>query len=313
MEMMQHLIEAHWKIKKKVVDMLNLKETEKLTFVYQTVYNTAPVTFFDTVKKDGCVSAAFKIFTALSVSGKKNEETTFTVPKDSTFAYGLMEIQTEDGTLGIPPRTRKVRQFNVGWWSISSDSEDSCESLQQVKRELKMKEGLLQPLAGLPESTRQDLLKTLGQLLEDRNALAQLLDQLSTKVSDCPQSQAVSSFMELLKASNTSQKDAVEMLVNAMDTLPDGVPALLTTCSPDTLRVLKQLVSSLKEDGQAKLPESLPPPLQEGGELRWAAELLCSTNETLRELSEQWDRPEFPAVVLEVLCLVVSGLSLMSS
>ncbi|KAM9338737.1 uncharacterized protein ABDE67_018284 [Symphorus nematophorus] len=264
------------KIKKKVVDMLKLKETEKLTFVYQTVYNTAPVTFFDKVKKDS--SAAFKIFTALSVSGKKNEETTFTVPKDSTFAYGLMEIQTEDGTL-----------------------------------ELKMKEGLLQPLAGLPESTRQDLLKTLGQLLEDRNALAQLLDQLSTKVSDCPQSQAVSSFMELLKASNTSQKDAVEMLVNAMDTLPDGVPALLTTCSPDTLRVLKQLVSSLKEDGQAKLPESLPPPLQEGGELRWAAELLCSTNETLRELSEQWDRPEFPAVLLEVLCLVVSGLSLMSS
>ena len=45
------------------------------------------------------------------------------------------------------------------------------------------------------------------------------LDQFSTKVCDCPQSQAVSSFMDLLKASNasSSQEDAVHTLVNAMD------------------------------------------------------------------------------------------------
>lgn len=304
------------KIKKKILDMLRVKETEKLTFVYQTVYNTAPVTFFDIAGKSSSVSAACKIFLTLFVRGNKNEATTFTVPKEHTFAYGLMEITTEDGTLGIPPRTRKVRQYNKGWWSISSDSfaEDSRDTRQQVKTEIKMKEALLQPLADLPESTRHDLLETLCELLDDRDALPLLLDQWSTGQCGGPRSQAVSSFMDLLETSNVStpQKDAVHLLVDAMDTLPDGVPALLTTCSPDTLTVLNQLVSGLKEDGQAELPESPPPPLREEGEVRWAAELLCSTDDTLRELSEQWDRPEFPPeVLLEVLCLVVRGLSMM--
>ncbi len=45
------------------------------------------------------------------------------------------------------------------------------------------------------------------------------LDQFSTGVSGRPQSPAVSSFVDLLKASNasTSQKDAVHLLVDAMD------------------------------------------------------------------------------------------------
>lgn len=53
------------KIKKKIVDMLKLKEKEKLTFVYQTVYNIDPVQFFDIAGKDGSVSAACKIFFTL--------------------------------------------------------------------------------------------------------------------------------------------------------------------------------------------------------------------------------------------------------
>ena len=71
-------------------------------------------------------------------------------------------------------------------------------------------------------------------------------------------------------------------------------------------------VSSLKEEAQVTLPESLPVSLQEEGELRWAAELLCLTDQTLTELRDQWDRPEFPPeVLLELVCLVVQGLSLM--
>ncbi|XP_026210858.1 gasdermin-E-like isoform X3 [Anabas testudineus] len=307
------------KLNKKMVDMLKLKPTEKLAFVYQIVYNTNRVDFFVKVGEEGSVTAAFKTFFKLNVSDSKKEETKFTVPQESTFAYGLMEITTEDGILGIPPRTRKVRQYNKGWWNISSDGddEDFCQTLRQVKTEIKSKEHLLQPLEDLPESTRRHLLKTLVQILEDRRALTlleQTLDQDSTGASNRPQSQAVSSFMDLLEPSNvsTSQKDAVHLLVSAMDTLPDDVAALLTSCCPDTLRVLNQLVDGLKEDGDTKLPESLPPPLQEDGELRWTAELLCSTNQTLRELSDQWDSPELPAgVLLEVLSVVVRGLSLM--
>ena len=36
----------------------------------------------------------------LFLQGIKKEETSFTVPKDYTFAYGLMEITTKDETLG---------------------------------------------------------------------------------------------------------------------------------------------------------------------------------------------------------------------
>ncbi|KAF3701666.1 Gasdermin-E [Channa argus] len=300
-------------VKKKIVDMLKVTETDKLTFVYQTVYNTDRVDFFGKVEQAGSVSASFKKFLNLSVKESKEEKTRFTVPKESTFAYALMEITTDGGTLGIPPRIRKVNQYNKEWWKLSSDGEvdDFCLQLQQVKREFRKKEHLLQPLADLPESTSQDLRKHLRELLEDRDHLTLLeetWDQGSTGESDCPQS--VSSFMELLKTSNTStsQKDAVHLLISALDTLPDDLPELLTSCSPETLRVLNQLVDGLKGDGQTKLPESLP----QGEELRWVVELLCSTNQMLEDLSDQWDRPEFPpGVMLEVLSLVVRGLSLM--
>ena len=66
------------------------------------------------------------------------------------------------------------------------------------------------------------------------------------------------------------------------------------------------------EDGQARLPECLPVSLQEEGELCWVAKLLCLTDEKLKELRVEWDRPEFPPeMLLQLVCLVVKGLSLM--
>lgn len=56
------------KINKKIVNMLKLKKTEKLTFVYQIVYNTDSVEFFGKVGEDGSVSAAFKTFFKFHVS-----------------------------------------------------------------------------------------------------------------------------------------------------------------------------------------------------------------------------------------------------
>ncbi|CAI5660283.1 unnamed protein product [Oreochromis niloticus] len=265
------------KIHKDSLDVLGLKEKDKLMFVSQIVYNSSPVKVIRKSTTDGSIFTSY-------------------VKMLSVFAKGSS-------------KTRSLLD-----WLLGDDV--SNPTVQKVKEELEMKEALLQPLADLPESTRCDLLQALSELVEDGDNLSLLdktLDHCSNGVFECVQSEAVSSFMDLLNVSNisTSEQDAVHMLVSALHTLPDEVPPLLTRCSPDTLRVLDQLVDELK-DGRANLPESLPVPLQEGGELRWVAEFICLNDQKLKELSDGWDRPELPPeVLLEVLCLAVQGLSLM--
>ncbi|XP_067341200.1 uncharacterized protein [Channa argus] len=311
------------KIQRRTLDMLGLKDKDKLMFVYQTIYNTGPVKLTRSSKVDGSISGSCHKMLNLFVKGSKKEQTSFTVPEKSTFAYGLMEMTVfQEDTLNISCEPWRGHHSAIDMLigndaSLDDSDTNPCMTVQQVKKEIKKKEHLLQPLAYFPESTRRDLLKSLSDLLEDRDALSlleQTLDKCSKGAIERPQSQAVSSFVDLLDVCNTSsaQKDAAHLLVSAMDTLPDGIPMLLTSCSPDTLRVLNQLVDGLNGETQTNLPESLPPPLQEEGELRWVVELLCSSNQTLEQLSDQWDQPDFPpGVMIEVLSLVVRGLSLM--
>ncbi|CAI5666108.1 unnamed protein product [Oreochromis niloticus] len=288
------------KIRKENMELLGLKNNDKLTFVYQKVYNSGPVKMIRKSNKGGSISASCQKMLNVLIKGNKKEVTSFTVPENSTFGFGLMELKMDDEKLSL----------------FANDAINSKELLHKVKEELETKDHLLLPLGDLPESTRCDLLKKLSELAEDGDTLSlleQTLDQCTKGTSEHVPSEAVSSFMDLLDISNISSavKDAVHLLVSALDTLPDEVPPLLTRCSPDTLRVLNQLVDGLK-DSRAKLPESLPVPLQEGGELRWAAEFICLNDQKLKELSDGWDRPELPPeVLLEVLCLAVQGLSLM--
>ncbi|XP_005748492.1 uncharacterized protein LOC102207193 [Pundamilia nyererei] len=302
------------KIKKENMELLGLKDNDKLTFVYQKVYNSGPVKMIRKSNKSGSISASCQKMLHVLIKGSKKEVTSFTVPENSTFGFGLMELKMDDEELKITcePFTHKTGLFGL----FANDAINSKEMLHKVKEELETKDHLLLPLGELPESTRRDLLKKLSELAEDGDTLSlleQTLDQCTKGTSEHVPSEAVSSFMDLLDISNISSavKDAVHLLVSTLDTLPDEVPPLLTCCSPDTLRVLNQLVDGLK-DSRAKLPESLPVPLQEGGELRWAAEFICLNDQKLKELSDGWDRPELPPeVLLEVLCLAVQGLSLM--
>ncbi|XP_029985297.1 uncharacterized protein LOC115415803 [Sphaeramia orbicularis] len=293
------------KLKQEEVDGLRLKKSEKLKFVYQTVFNVAPVTFDKGEGSKGSMTAGCSLFTKLQMMVSRKQKMKFDIDANFTFAYSLMEITTDGGTLGIPRRTTKVDMCKPGCWPISSDS--AGDYLQTAVQEIKKKERFLQPLSGLKESTRRDLMNKLRQIKDDENALTQLEDTLdqNSSGSDLPQSDL-----------SSGQRRAVLLLVSAINTLPLGAAPLLIGSDPIALNDLRQLVRDLI-DGQVTHPEAPPPSLKEEGELSWAAELLCSTNQTLSQLSmpsKQWVGPDTPPeVLLEVLSLTVIGLDLMMS
>ncbi|MEQ2169228.1 hypothetical protein GOODEAATRI_022993 [Goodea atripinnis] len=88
-------------IKGDTLKLLKLKERDKLAIVYETVYNSGPVTIIKKSKKDGCISASFHKMANLMFKGNSKEDTTFTVPENSTFAFSLVEVLLEDGTMEI--------------------------------------------------------------------------------------------------------------------------------------------------------------------------------------------------------------------
>ncbi|KAM4720543.1 uncharacterized protein FYW61_015918 [Anableps anableps] len=82
------------------------QKTEKLAFVYQVFYNSSTVTLHSKAHGKGSIKSL-----AIKAKSSNKEETRFTVPKDSTFAFRLMEINTDGGKIEIPLRTRAVRRI----------------------------------------------------------------------------------------------------------------------------------------------------------------------------------------------------------
>ncbi|XP_062290783.1 uncharacterized protein LOC133995410 [Scomber scombrus] len=284
-------------IKKELLTKLTPNK-EMLFCVTQIVYNSSPVTLSSKALTGGSVSALFYEIFRCSLSGNTKREMRFTVPKDKILAYGLEKIKT------------------AVFRNISFDGDDSCKTLEDLAEGILQNQVYLDSLKTFPGSSRRNLLEALREIVPDKDALTLLEETLDEEMTECPQSKVVSEFMDLLrKASSKDQKeaddqrDAVHRLVIAMDSLPDGAAARLTACSNKTLTVLQQLVSRLMRDGQVSLPESLPVSLQEEG-LRWAAELLRLTDQDLKELRAEWDRPDYPPeMLLELVCFVVQGLN----
>ncbi|KAM9306914.1 uncharacterized protein KZ484_000263 [Pholidichthys leucotaenia] len=311
-----------WKVRKDVLDTLGLKNDDKLAFIYQIMYSTVPWELSKKSNTEGIFKASLKKL--LHISGKGSEEETeeFTVPENKTLAYELKEIKIENDKFKIVGPWPLEQKFWAKYVSDNPDG-DSCESLRKVKEELMKNEGLLNPLADLP--TRCDLLKNLREIIKDKalTLLEETMYAASEGEFECPESQVVSSFLKLLKEtpSNISTSTIkipvevaapVEMLVTSLDNLPGDMASLLTNCSPDTLSVLNQLVDKLKGDSRVQLPEPLPLPLQEEGEMYWAVTLLCLSNETMGKLSDFWDQLDYPPeILLQALCLSVRGLNLM--
>ncbi|KAM9307221.1 gasdermin-E-like [Pholidichthys leucotaenia] len=309
-----------------ILDTLRLKDGDKLGYIYQRIYNNRPVELSRKSNMDGSVSASCKQFLKVLVKGRRMVDTSFTVKENSTYAYGLCEITIKDNKLELSPQTWTHKRKSLVRYLTDSTDVDSSEILQQVKNELKIKEGALNPLAVLSKNTRCDLLTKLREIVEDEEAcslLVKTMDEGSGGVFECPQSEVVTLFLDLLKETPSTMSTpfikipdevagAVELLVTALDLLPGDMASLLTNCSPDTLSVLNQLVDKLKGDGEVQLPEPLPLPLREEGEMHWLVQLLRLTDHTSGELSHCWDQLDLsPEVLLEVLCLSVRGLNLM--
>ncbi|XP_035995791.1 uncharacterized protein LOC105925785 [Fundulus heteroclitus] len=290
--------------------LLKLKKKDKLAFVHETAYNTGPVTMFRKGSQKGSISGSLQKMATMCVSVDIQQDTTFTVKENSTFAYSLVEILLEGDTMEI-----SLENWTHKRKGLTSDALDS-DTMEQVQEKIEMMDSLMTPLEQLPESTRGDLLTRLREVLKEEDALSELeemMDQSGDQPCEHPQSQAARSFMDLLDKSQESSgvKDAAFLLVSAMNVLPEEMLRPLTSCSPETLTVLSQLVESLKDGDEVRLPASVPVPLQQDGELRWAADLLCSSEETLTELSDSWNRP--PEVLLEVLALTVRGVHMLQA
>ncbi|XP_049455221.1 uncharacterized protein LOC125902715 [Epinephelus fuscoguttatus] len=236
--------------------------------------------------------------------------------------------KAEEQRLSPPSPIRLVEKaLEPETFEPDDSTEETLETLQQVREKLLRTETVLRPLAHLPRVTRFALFQSLSVLSEDRDALTLLkkkLDQWRAgEPLEQPQSQSVCSVLHLLSGFATppshtgsrmtdSTLEAVYLLVSAMDKLPEHVTSLIAKYRPDTLRGLNQLVSSLMEDGQAHLSESLPAALQDGGQLHWLAVFLCSSDESLREPSEQTIvAGDEPGVLLLALCVAVRGLSML--
>ncbi|XP_044000609.1 uncharacterized protein LOC122847209 isoform X2 [Gambusia affinis] len=286
-------------IKDDDLKQLKLNKNYTLGFVYERAYNTQPVTLTSSTSCEGKVSGLHNSLLNVGVGMKAEVFTQYKVPENRTFAYSLVEITLNNGKIEIPLETwiHKKR--------LLSDAIDH-DILEKAIDGIEMKENILKLIDKLPESTGGDLLKKLREVLEEDDALSELEDILNES-SGPPVSKTVSSFMDILDQSKAPKaRDGLCVLVAALDVLPLPLQRSLTSGSPESITVLNQLVESLKDNDEPTLTGSVPAALQPDGDLRWAADLLCSSEETLKTLTDLFDLP--PEVLLEVLALAVMGI-----
>ncbi|XP_035995795.1 uncharacterized protein LOC105925755 [Fundulus heteroclitus] len=285
------------KLEQKVLDVLQLKDGEKLAFVKQRVFNTGPVHVFREASRSGSTGAKVLNLVSAGVKGGKAEKSKFTVPENKTFAFALKKLMVQDGVLGFSSEI----SYKAGSGVIASEA-------VLIEAGLQRNQAVLKPLAG-----RTDLLRGLVEVLEDRDALTLLEDTLDLVGSgeyQRPQCEAAAWFLTLLDVSTASREltDAVHLLVSALEALPGDLPALLARCDPGTLSCIIHMMDCLL---YGQVPPPLERPLQEDKELHRLVRLLHSAKD-FRDLRENF--PDFsPEALLELLYVGVRGLSLMQS
>ncbi|XP_047449307.1 uncharacterized protein LOC125013060 [Mugil cephalus] len=304
------------KFNKNKVKELKPKKTEKLALVNQIVYNTGDVQIIRASKKEGSVSAFCEKLFSLSLKGSKEKATSFTVPEKSTFAYGLAEIMIEEDKLEIPNVGYKIRLSSIFQTLYVGTPPPQSDPEVLAMKELEMNLSKMQPLADLPESTRRELLKKLCDVLKNQDDLSELeetLDQSIKGTYERPQSQTISSFLDVLDVSNVSSdvKTIVYMLVSALNALPDEVPTLLVTCDVEVLDFF-----IYKATNWRNIHREAPAVVK--NEFSWMLDFMETTKKTEDDEDEEdYDGPvifRFPLEKLrEMVCVAMKGIKILRS
>ncbi|XP_070989158.1 gasdermin-E-like [Oncorhynchus clarkii lewisi] len=211
------------------------------------------------------------------------------IPKNTVIAYSIDEIMVQlDGHFEV--RSFGKGGFERAWNLLGSCNMSAVVSLPKeclLRQELAELRGHFQVLSSLPTAKRSSLLQLLKTTMEDREAVSVLesvLDQML--VDETPamddlmeetEKQTVQTILDLLHESDGTNEGqtydespsllcSVNLIVSAMNEMPDGCLSVLgSCCSPPILQALQILVQhvaagsgetlSLRDAGLAVLTE----------------------------------------------------------
>ncbi|KAK2830184.1 hypothetical protein Q5P01_018115 [Channa striata] len=255
---------------------------------------------------------------------EKDSDVSLEIPSGTVIAYSILELEVKrNGQYDICLQPGTIGGFEADL------SVTSCDSLNVVDGPQVMELSLL---AKLPQSAQ--LFKRLQETMRDRPALSCLQrvleDMCSGESPDMAnyedlsdiQRESVSAILDQVnpdgppydsQSASPAPLMATQMLVSAMDELPDETLSLLSETCRDVLEALDTLMTRLRESRRPLSIHCLPKLLQENHTFKLAERLLSSTSVTLkRDTDGLWMEAEQNAGFLPLLLhLSVHGLNLL--
>lgn len=298
---------------RKLLTTPELKKNERLVLVKDRILTTSSSPMESTDEVDASCLATAKVFLWKLQGGgdhSSSQNTSITVPPKTVIAYNVFEVN-ELNVNSVRHEAQDGLQTDSGSSMCDIIYKPSINSLPVVLKELQDFEEKLKPLAYLEQNIRSSLYKELRWVLKDRSTFQRFLeDTLEGWWETGTREEPVGTLLDQLPMEPKAPSHfAVQLLISALEALPDGALNMLANCSPDELHTLNSLVARLKTGNSQPLPaELMPSNLQKNGEYDWATRLFCSPNEVLREEGLLWEDVGMqPGGVLLLLCITVQG------
>ncbi|XP_077363025.1 gasdermin-E-like [Festucalex cinctus] len=321
---------------KRLVDMEHVlvQELEKrydvLAVVKESILTTSTC-IVTQIKKEQCAFRAMvglldKLGANINFCIRENNDieadmdVTLEIPSDVVIAYSVLELKiNKDGHFKICLQPGKIGGFEADSASLwSSEDDDDVVDGRCFHEDIPQQNGFhvedLSPLAELSQSTRQDLLSMLKDILTDSVTLSQLQSTLEElcfgKTPDMIQQEKLSDCVDTSAADSLN---AAHLLVSALEELPEETLSLLCDSQPDFLKAFSTLLNLIKDSSCPLSLELLPPLLREEHDFQQAKKLLSSIGVTVNVDSNQLRLEMGKNIQVDLLVLRLStyGLSLL--